>query len=116
MKCNATLRYELLHECGIDDNGEPLDYEQLWSEPIPCFVKTVSDTRLGTYEDGEFRSAKFVVWVETREITYSRLGRRFGGRDHSTVLYACNQVVRRMSVDKAFRHEVEEMEAALNKG
>ena len=30
--------------------------------------------------------------------------------------YACNQVVRRMSVDKAFRHEVEEMEAALNKG
>ena len=50
------------------------------------------------------------------EITYSRLGRRFGGRDHSTVLYACNQVVRRMSVDKAFRHEVEEMEAALNKG
>lgn len=73
MKCNATLRYELLHECGIDDNGEPLDYEQLWSEPIPCFVQTVSDTRLGTYEDGEFRSAKFIVWVETREILYSRL-------------------------------------------
>lgn len=45
--------------------------------------------------------------------TYSQLGRLFGKRDHSTVLYACNQTARRISVDKAFRREVEELEAAL---
>ena len=47
------------------------------------------------------------------ESTYSQLGRLFGKRDHSTVLYACNQTARRISVDKAFRREVEELEAAL---
>lgn len=47
------------------------------------------------------------------EMTYSHIGKRFGGRDHSTVLYACSQVARRLSVDKAFRREVEELEAVL---
>ena len=47
------------------------------------------------------------------ESTYSQLGRLFGKRDHSTVLYACNQTARRISVDKAFRREVAELEAAL---
>ena len=47
------------------------------------------------------------------DTTYSQLGRLFGKRDHSTVLYACNQTARRISVDKVFRREVEELEAAL---
>lgn len=47
------------------------------------------------------------------EATYSQMGRIFGKRDHSTVLYACNQVSRRISVDKAFRREVEELESKL---
>lgn len=47
--------------------------------------------------------------------SYSQIGRRFGGRDHSTVLYACNQVVRRLSVEKDFRKELEEIEACIKK-
>lgn len=49
------------------------------------------------------------------EMSYSQIGRQFGGRDHSTVLHSCNQVARRMSIDKSYRHEVEELEAALKK-
>lgn len=47
------------------------------------------------------------------ETTYSQIGRMYGKRDHSTVLYACNQVGRRIGVDKTFRREVEELEGAL---
>lgn len=47
------------------------------------------------------------------QTTYSQIGRIFGKRDHSTVLYACNQVSRRISVDKQFRREVEELESVL---
>lgn len=47
------------------------------------------------------------------ETTYSQIGRMYGKRDHSTVLYACNQVGRRIGVDKNFRREVEELEGAL---
>ncbi len=44
---------------------------------------------------------------------YGAVGKRFGGRDHATVIYACNQISRRISVDKPFRREMEELEAAL---
>lgn len=47
------------------------------------------------------------------ETTYSQIGRMYGKRDHSTVLYACNQVGRRIGVDKNFRREVEELEGTL---
>lgn len=48
-------------------------------------------------------------------ISYVQIGRRFGGRDHSTVLHACNQVSLRISMEKDFRHEVEALEIALKK-
>ncbi len=44
------------------------------------------------------------------DVSYSQLGRLFGGRDHSTVLYGCNQIARRLSVDREFRREVEDLE------
>lgn len=47
------------------------------------------------------------------ETTYSQLGRLFAGRDHSTVLYACNQVGRRIAKERDYRREVEEIEATL---
>lgn len=47
------------------------------------------------------------------DTTYSHIGRMFGKRDHSTVLYACNQVTRRIGVEKTFRREVEELESVL---
>ena len=48
-------------------------------------------------------------------ISYVQIGRRFGGRDHTTVLHACNQVSLRISMEKDFRHEVEALELALKK-
>ena len=48
-------------------------------------------------------------------LSYARLGRKFGGRDHSTVLYSCDLIAHRISSEKEFRHEVEEIEAGLKK-
>lgn len=47
------------------------------------------------------------------DVTYTQIGRDFGKRDHSTVLHACNQVARRMSADKDFRKEMEDLESLL---
>lgn len=46
---------------------------------------------------------------------YSQIGQRFGGRDHSTIIHACNQISTRISTDKVFRREVEELESTLKK-
>ncbi len=49
------------------------------------------------------------------DLSKSEIGRRIAGRDHSTVLYSCRQVERRISIDKNFRHEIEAIESKLKK-
>lgn len=49
------------------------------------------------------------------ELSLTQIGRHIGGRDHSTVLHSIEQVKRRLTIDKAFRHSVEELEATLKK-
>ena len=40
----------------------------------------------------------------------SRIGRLVGGRDHSTVIYSCNQVEQRIKIDKKFSSEITSIE------
>lgn len=58
------------------------------------------------------QTAMFLVNKYT-EMSYKQIGRNFGKRDHSTVLYSCNQIAHRIGVDKVFRKEIEELEAVL---
>ena len=74
MRTNGTLRYEVLQGGGLNEYGEVDDTVQsTWSEPIPCAIKTNSDTRKGVYEDGEFRQASFVVMIELEKFPYKRI-------------------------------------------
>lgn len=43
-------------------------------------------------------------------LSYAQIGRFCGNRDHSTVLYACAQVKRRIQADREYRHKVENIE------
>lgn len=49
------------------------------------------------------------------DLSYAQIGRAMGGRDHSTVLYGCDQVAQRISMSADFRHKVEAIEAGLKK-
>lgn len=46
-------------------------------------------------------------------LSYSGVGREVGKRDHSTVLHSCNTISARIATEKAFRLEVEDIEAQL---
>lgn len=48
-------------------------------------------------------------------LSISQIGRDIGGRDHSTVIHACNMTERRLAIDKAFRLDMEKFEAGLKK-
>jgi len=47
------------------------------------------------------------------DLPYSEIGRLFGGRDHSTVIYAVNKVEAKMAIDARFRAQVLEIRRAL---
>lgn len=125
---NSIMAYSVVDNCEIDlqltqrvvARAVNLEKKELTSEDIIAAVCS----SLGVKQKEIVSKSRKQMFVQARQvamflchkytdITYSQLGRIFGKRDHSTVLYACNQVSRRLSVDKTFRHEVEEIEAKL---
>lgn len=73
MRCNGTLRYEIVRGGGVNEYGEAVEAVSEWSDPIPCSIKTNSDTRRGKYEDGEFRQASFTVLLELFAFPFLRV-------------------------------------------
>ena len=47
------------------------------------------------------------------KLSISQIGRSIGGRDHSTVIHACNTIERRLASEKNFRLDMEKFEATL---
>ena len=86
MRYNGHLKALIVSEDedSVNEYGEPITGEQeSWGEEIPCSIKTNSDTRLGKYEDGEFRQASFLVLIELAKfdavrIKLERLGEDLG--------------------------------------
>lgn len=69
MRTNGFLRYEIIkNDADFNQYGEPNTEAAVeWSEPLPCSIKTNSDSRKGKYEDGEFRVASFTVLIEEQD-------------------------------------------------
>ena len=125
---NSIMAYSVVDNCEIDlqltqrvvARAVNLEKKELTADDITSAVCQ----RYGTKpKDLTSKSRKQAI-VQARQIamflihkytetTYSQIGRMFGKRDHSTVLYACNQVGRRIGVDKNFRRDVEELEGIL---
>ncbi len=60
-----------------------------------------------------------VAMFLTRKLTpcsLQEIGRAFGGRDHGTVLHACNTVAKKMEADPDLKSLVHQIEAKIEKG
>lgn len=60
--------------------------------------------------------ARQVAMYLSRSLTNHSLksiGDAFGGRDHSTVIHACEQITKRMSSDSALREKIDKISASL---
>ncbi|MDO4929913.1 MAG: chromosomal replication initiator protein DnaA [Bacteroidales bacterium] len=127
---NGLMAYSVVDNCDIDLNLTSrvvarivnLEKKELTADDILSAVcqhyglkqrEIVSKSRKQNIAQAR-QLAMYLIHKYT-DMSYSQIGRRFGGRDHSTVLHGCNQVARRISVDKDFRHEVEALEAVLKK-
>ena len=94
----------------IDD--KPLTVDEI-IETV-CNHFNVSPSAVG----GKSRKRDFVVARQVSmylaqkytKMPASRIGRLVGGRDHSTVIYSCNQVEQRIKIDKKFSSEITSIE------
>ena len=49
------------------------------------------------------------------DVSSGKIGQMIGNKDHATVLHACKIIKDQVEVDKAFKSEVEEIEASLHR-
>lgn len=68
MRTNGTIQYNIHTGGGFNDDGEPVDSVDVWSDAVECFIRTVSDNSKGRYEDGRFDQASYEVFVESGRI------------------------------------------------
>ena len=47
------------------------------------------------------------------DISLPKIGEQFGGRDHSTVLYAVSKIEKTLKKDSSFQQEIEEIEGQI---
>ena len=55
------------------------------------------------------RQIAMYVISKVTDLSYTLIGKEFGGRDHSTVVYATNKVKKAMQTDPAYRATVEDL-------
>ncbi|WP_277668717.1 chromosomal replication initiator protein DnaA [Caproiciproducens galactitolivorans] len=94
-----------------NDQPTPLTVEKIIDEVARTFGTSSDDIR-SSKRSANISSARQVSMYVVREITQlpmTSIGKEFGGRDHSTVVYAIQQVEKGIAKDPKFKATVEDI-------
>ena len=64
MRTNGFLQYLSHTGGGFNEDGEPILGSAVWSAPVPCLIKTVTNNSKGRYEDGKFDQSSYELLIE----------------------------------------------------
>ena len=122
---NSLMAYSVVYNCDIDMQlAERVIKRSVKVEQEPLTVDDIIERVCNHYNvtpaniNGRSRKKDFVMARQVSiylaqkytKMPASRIGRLVGGRDHSTVIYSCNQVERRIKIDKKFSNEISSIE------
>lgn len=110
-------------------DARPLLSDLIDNEPRPLAIGTIQElvaqefdiplaqlsSRSRTRAVVTARHVAMYLAKEMTTLSLKSIGLRFGGRDHSTVIHACNALDDRMDVDEAFRTQLEEIRARIER-
>jgi len=91
--------------------------------PVPITVERITNEVAAIYEVApeELRSSKrsaqiskarqIAIYAVSKitELSYTEIGKEFGGRDHSTIVYAINKVKKIIEKDKSYRAMIDDI-------
>ncbi|MDL2219481.1 chromosomal replication initiator protein DnaA [Ruminococcaceae bacterium OttesenSCG-928-O06] len=89
----------------------PVTIEKITSEVARTYNVSPEDIR-SRKRNANISTARMVAMFCVREITgisMEEIGTQFGGRDHSTVVYACNTISTRQQADTHMREMIEDI-------
>lgn len=68
MRVNGTLSYLIEQTASFDEDGVPIPAASTWSPPIECWIQTNTHNERGTYQDGKFTQASYLVLIERQHL------------------------------------------------
>jgi chromosomal replication initiator protein len=101
----------------LSNRGEKLDCEQVIKVCSEHFKVTVAEIK-GPSRTKHLARARQAAMFLSRRLTgasFPEIGKRFGKKDHSTVIHAVQRVPELMAEDMDFRKSVETLERALSR-
>jgi chromosomal replication initiator protein len=101
----------------MDDFQVRLEIEDI-QRAVAQFYSLTPELLSAKTRKREVVTARHIAMYFSKQMTSHSLksiGLRFGGRDHSTVIHACNSVEDRVKLEPAFREEFTEIEQLLQR-
>ena len=86
---------------------------------VASYFSTDEETLKGRRRDKQTALARQVAMYLLREeasLPLAAIGRILGGKDHTTVLHACQRITHRTNTDPHLRRDVMNIRGALSKG
>lgn len=68
MRVNGTLSYLIEQTASFDEDGVPTPNVSTWSQPVECWIQTNTHNERGTYQDGKFTQASYLVLLERQRL------------------------------------------------
>ena len=94
-----------------DNQPVPVTVERIISEVGRTYGVSASDIR-SSKRSSQISNARQIAMYVIRDITQmsmASIGEEFGGRDHSTVVYAINQVTKNIAQDAKYKETIEDI-------
>jgi chromosomal replication initiator protein len=109
------LAMDQLKDHGVTDYARPVSVEMV-QQAVAEHLHLVSDDLTGRRRTKQVAFGRQVAMFLCRELvrgSFPEIARKFGGKDHSTVIHACRKVKQRMDEDGGVRALVAEIARKL---
>lgn len=115
---NEDITVEMAHkvvEQLIGDNGSTISMDKV-IDAVCAEMEVTRDELMGTSRKRKFVLSRQIIMYLSRELTsssYNAIGRKIGGKDHSTVVHSCNTIADLIKVDREVRGLVTRIQRSL---
>ena len=110
-KISINSAQKIISDILNNDQPPPLTVEKIIEEVARTFGVTAEDIRSSKRNSNISKARQIAIYVvrEITQLSMNLIGDEFGGRDHSTIVYAVKQVEKDMSKDTKVKSMVEDI-------
>lgn len=110
-KISINSAQKIISDIQNNDQPPPLTVEKIIDEVARTFGVTSEDIRSSKRNSNISNARQIAIYVvrEITDLSMNLIGDEFGGRDHSTIVYAVKQVEKNMSKDSKVKFMVEDI-------